>query len=227
MKPIIASVTILVINFVMSCNCIAINMNTVDNKIIAKVLPEAFASLQRKLKGDYGMNDANMVISLVSEANDLIIKTSDPNKQENCNKAYCQAWRLGIEIALKTKEPKTKKYILDKWNNYLMKDDVTVPYQIYALVYNRDPNRIFLTDDFWKLLKKTKHKKTILAISHVLCENGNQEDIERLKNKIKSGIESELQQIIQEAINCMNYRFINDNNIPGPAEGLPPLDFKD
>ncbi len=230
MKTKMISTIMLIVIMLMIDNILAANAtknDKIENQAIAKVLPEEFNNYKKELKGDHGRNDANITLNLVTKANDFLKENSDPNKQEFYNKAYYETWCLCIGITKKTKDPEVKKNILEKWNSSLKKDDITVPYQIYAIAYNGwDPNRSFLTEDFWKLLKQTKRKKTISAIGLVLYQYGNPEDADRLMEKRKSGIDIESQEIIQNAINHMNYRFIGDRTNPGPAAGPPRMDMK-
>jgi hypothetical protein len=224
MKTKIISITILIV--LISSNSLLAASSKIDKRetlAMTNVLPEEFKDYQKKAKGDNGINDAKLTLSLVSDANDLVIKIPDPNKKEDYNRAYCATWILCMDIMKKTKDSEAKKMILEKWNSSLKKDDMSVPFQIYSLATTGwDPNRIFVNEDFWTLLEKTKNKQTISAISFILYLHGNQEDASRLLRKANSGIDKESQNIIFNAVNYMNYRFKGDQTLPGPAS-LPPI----
>lgn len=198
-------------------------------KAIAKVLPDEFENYKKQINGDNGLNDAKVSLSLVSTAQDLILKSTDntdPNQQEEYNKAYYATWRFCTAIMKKTKDQEVKKLILERWNNSIKKDDISVPYQIYAIAYDGwDPNRSLLSEDFWKLLEQTKRKKAITAISFVLYQYGNREDAEILMKKQNSGIDIELQVITQRAITWMDCRLSGYKSMP-PTGRPSRLDFK-
>jgi hypothetical protein len=118
-----------------------------------------------------------------------------------------------------SKDQTTRRVVLDEWNRYLRDDDSSVPSQLYALAEQWD--RDLLTEDFYQLLKKTKNKKTIAAIAYAFYEHGNASDADRLLQKRKSGIDIESQQMIQNAINWMNYRLSGNNKDIYPA-AFPP-----
>lgn len=199
-------------------------------KIITKVMPDEFNNYHKQLKNDLDMNDAKLSLSLVLRADDLRKQNSDPNHQEDFNRTYYTTWVLTTEVMQKTKNPEVKKLILENWNSYLKKDDKSVPYQIYAVIGHDDPNqdRGFFTEDFWKLLEKTKNKKTISAISFVVFGCGNREDYKRLEDKKREpGIDKESHGFINRALSWMRYRFSHDKNDPGPSFGRPRMTFID
>ena len=193
------------------------------NQAIAKVLPEEYANYEKELKGDSGLSDTQASFLLVSKAKALLGKPAEnTSKEEEYNRAYYATWHLCLRMRQNAKDPAVQKLILDQWDSYLREDDKPVPFQIYALT-----DRSLLTGDFWKLLQQTKRKKTISAICYVLYHHGDREDAERLTQKRKSGIDVELQEIIQNAINWMNYRLSGDKTNPGPAAAPPKIDIKD
>ena len=89
----------------------------------------------------------------------------------------------------------------------------------YALsdVWNRD----LLTPEFWLLLRKTKDKAVISAISYVLYLYGTKDDAEKLLEKEKALNDSELQEIVQNALNWIRYSRSGNTNGPGPAAAPP------
>jgi hypothetical protein len=174
------------------------------------------------------VNDCDAVFALISSAKTPILKSaqSSAEKKEEYRRTYYDTWRLCLEMKQTSKDPSAQKLILEKWNNSLIKDDAAVPFQIYALSYPLW-DRSFLTDDFWSLLRRTNKKNTIAAISYVLCKNGNAVDMQRLNQKQDSGVDIQLQCIIQNAKNHMEYRLSGDKINPGPSALGPKMIFGD
>jgi hypothetical protein len=227
----ILTIVIVLVNSLIIGSSLGITTEQMDKQAIAKVLPDDFASYQRQLKGDNGLNDARACLLLASKAKTLPGKTAENAKQEeDYNFAYCASWRQCLRAMQNNKEKAVQELILEQWNELLKEDDEAVPYQIYA---NAGPwaNTSLVTDDFWKLLEKTNRKTTISAICFMLYGFANQENgnryIERLMQKQKSGIDIELQGIIQNTINWIKYNLSsNKATDPGPAALGPTLDFK-
>jgi hypothetical protein len=227
MKTKMISITILIVCLLISNNSLLASSSKIDKRetlALTNVLPEGFKDYQKKAKGDNGINDAKLTLSLVSDANDLVIKIPDPNKKEDYNRAYCATWILCTDIMKNTKDTDVKKLILEKWNSSLRKDDLTVPYQIYAI---KDSN--LFTDDLWKLLENTKMRHTISAISCMLLGSSNRENekqfTEMLIKKRDSKIDGDSKGDIQRTLNWINYSLHGDKTLPGPAARPPIPDF--
>lgn len=197
-----------------------------DVRDIIKVLPTEYAKYKKQLTE---MNDYNAAFALVSEAKAMLDKPAEErvHKTEDCKMAYRATWSLCVGMRQNLKDPAAQKQILEEWNNYLVKDDNDVPYQIYAIAYD-SWDRNFLTDKFWELLRQTNKKKTISAIGLVLYHYGDSEDINKLEEKRDSVTDPELKQIIQNAINWGEYRLSGDKTTdPGPAAAPPRMDMSD
>jgi len=223
MKP------LLIAFFLISGHTRAFAITDKDQEVmeIAKVLPTDFANYQKQVVGDNGAGDCQATFQFISKAKEILGKpTENKREKENRNKTYYASWRLCIRMYHNTNDTTVKQMILEHWNHSLKNDDKVVPFQIYAI---SEPlwDKSFLTEDFWKLLQRTIQKKTISAISFIVYQRGDEADMKRLEQKRDSGIDFELQGIIQNAINWMNYRFRGDKTYPGPAAIGPTMDFHD
>jgi hypothetical protein len=199
----------------------AVKDNDVQSMIV-KILPTEYAQYKKQLTGKNDINDCNAAFVLVSKAKAMLDKPVKERiyKTKDCKIAYSATWYLCLRMGQNSKDPAAQKLTLKEWNNSLIKDDNTVPYQIYALTEG-PLDRSGFTDDFWKLLRQTNKKNTISAISFVLFASGDAEDINKLEEKRDSVTDPELKQIIQNAINWWKYRLSGDKTNPGPAALRP------
>jgi len=190
---------------------------------IAKVFPEEYAAYEKALAQANGTNLVRASLVLLAKAKESLHRTSSTtNVAQDEIKIYRATWLLCLQTMHESKNQTAQRLIVDEWNKSLREDDEAVPSQVYTLV--EQWNRNLLTDEFWQLLKQTNKKKTISAISYVLCQYGNSADTDRLMQKRKSGIDKASQGIIQNAINWMNYRLSGDKTNPGPAAAPPRME---
>jgi hypothetical protein len=194
---------------------------------ISNVLPEAFIAYRQQLTGKDDIQDCNALFVLIAKAKVMRDEPlEDAKAKEARNLAYCSAWRLALHMRQHSKFPAVQKRILEEWNKALRQDDEAAPYQIYALsgvLWNRE----FLTEDFWALLQQTHRKKTISAFCFVLHYRGNDADIKHLEQKLQSGIDVEMQQVIQNAFNWRKYRLGGDKTRGMPAARPPFREMKE
>lgn len=190
---------------------------------ISNVLPEAFIAYRQQLTGKNDIQDCNALFVLIAKAKVMRDEPlEDAKAKEARNLAYCSAWRLALYMRQHSKYPAVQKRILEEWNKALRQDDEAAPYQIYALA-----DRSLLTDDFWALFKRTTRKKTISSICCMVYGIGNSSDIELLQQKMRSGIDIESQQTIQNAISWRKYRLSGDKTRGMPAARPPFREMKE
>ncbi len=219
---------LLIVSLLLTGSSSANTIKDSDVNDIIKVMPAEYAKYKKQTTGKNDINDCNETLALLSEAKAMLDKPAKERvyKNEDYAKAYFSTWHLCWRVKQNSKDPAVQKRILEEWNNSLIKDDNATAYQICTIAYNyRD--RSFLTDKFWELLRQTNKKKTISAISLVLYQYGNSEDINKLKEKRDAVTDPKLKQIIQNAINWRNYRLSDDKTNPGPAEAPPRMDMND
>ena len=180
------------------------NMDAIE---ISRVLSAEYAKYKQQVTGQYDVNDCNSVFALISSARTSLLKSakSSAAKKRDYRKAYRASWRECIKMKQKSKDPSVQKLILEKWNNSLIEDSNDVPFQLYALGYPLG-DRSFFTDNFWKLLQQSNKKNTIAAISYLLYQSGNAEDMKKLSQRQKPGVDIQLLVIIAKAKRHMHHR---------------------
>ena len=170
--------------------------------------------------GTNGTNAVRESLDLLSKAKQSLQQTSNAAGEDQARiAAYRAAWSQCLQTMKKSEDQATHRLVLDEWNRCLRDDDSSVPSQVSALAEQWDRN--LLTEDFYQLLKKTNNKKTIAAIAYAFYEHGNATDADQLMQIRKSGIDIESQEIVQNAINWMNYRLSGNNEDLYPA-AFPP-----
>jgi len=184
------------------------NMDAIE---LSRVLPAEYAKYKQQVTGQSDVNDCNSVFALISSARTSLLKSdkSSAAKKRDYRKAYRASWRECIKMKQKSKDPSVQKLILEKWNNSLIVDSNDVPFQLYALTAPL-VDRSFYTDNFWKLLQQSNKKNTIAAISFVLYQNGNAEDIKKLSQREKPGVDIQLRVILNKAISHMMNKLSSD-----------------
>jgi hypothetical protein len=229
MKTNTLTILLLMMSLIIAGRHAAATMTDKDMEIrdMVTVLPAEYADYQRQITGDNGLGDCQATFQLIAKAKEILEKPiENKSEKEDRNRVYCASWCLCLRIYQSTNSQEVKNTILAHWNNALKNDDNVVPFQIYALA-GPLADRNFMTEEFWKLFQKTIQKKTISAISYIVFCLGDEADMKRLEQKRDSGIDFDLQGVIQRTINNMNYRFGCDKTSPGPAQGPPTRNFED
>ncbi len=195
----------------------------VDESAIRRLLPQDYAAFQSTLTGQSGVLEAQAAIRLSSKARELAHHSFDsPQSQKDALDAYRATWRIALRLWQSSTDQEAKQLIFADWKNSLNSNGIPVVAQLYALSEIWD--RSFIGEEFWRLLRDTKEKKIISSICYVLYTHGNSKDTEQLLKKRNATIEADVQEIIQNAINWMNYKQSGDSSNPGPAAAPPRIE---
>jgi len=139
------------------------------------------------------------------------------NNQRHDLRVLCRAsWVVGIEIYEALPDNQDKAKFLTYWNDCLSRK--STPLQIVALGDKMD--RSLLTPEFWSLLEMTNDPPTLDAFAYLVWKQGNDEDVNRLKQKIGQLKDNKDKDILWNGISYREWR-VNGSPPPGPAMGAP------
>lgn len=157
-------------------------MRALEDRWMTDAMPSDWATYKKEFAGNFGESDARAAVRLMLAARQL--RAEAPPRTEASRKlgvAYRTAWQLCIRAFKNSKDPAARKVILDEWNKLLRKDGKFMVGQVIALEIDWDP--AFLTDDFWRLVGRSRDKNTLVAVCFVMIPHGSKEDYERLGKK--------------------------------------------
>jgi hypothetical protein len=191
------------------------NLTDEDVNAICAVFPEDGKTLK---EGHSPKELAARLILLSRSCRERLVAATDSKKV--VADAYRASWVDAIRIAKSSQDKMTWGKIFDTWNeSFSRKDQTAALVQLIALGEELDSR--FLSEQMWSYATGNADcGRLVEAVSYATYRTEDRKYLAQLDELQKACQDAHGKQMIQRAINWINYGHV-DQNSPGPAEAPP------